>query len=216
MAKFGLACEGRTDQIVIENILCGFYDEIDDLDRDIVPLRPAFDETDRKQAEFGNWELLLKYLSETRFKEDVLNSEYIIVQIDTDDSQHPNFNVKPTDHENNELSTEILIEKIIERLMMQIDLNGTFYEEYKHKIVFAISVHSLECWLLPLHKIYSSEKTKNCFDNLRRESKGISVEKTNDSYDKLSKPFLKKSKLLDISTKNESLRIFISRLPTLA
>ena len=25
MAKFGLACEGITDQIVIENILCGYY-----------------------------------------------------------------------------------------------------------------------------------------------------------------------------------------------
>ena len=27
MLKFGLACEGVTDQAVIENILCGFYND---------------------------------------------------------------------------------------------------------------------------------------------------------------------------------------------
>ena len=26
---FGLACEGPTDQITIENILCGYFDTID-------------------------------------------------------------------------------------------------------------------------------------------------------------------------------------------
>lgn len=216
MATFALACEGITDQIVIENILCGFYTEIDGLDQDIQPLQPPFDETTKKQADFGNWELLLKYLSETRFKEDVLNSKYVIVQIDTDDSQHINFNVKPTDNDNGELSVEIFLEKIIERLIIQIDLNGAFYEEYKSKIIFAISIHSLECWLLPLHKTYSSEKTKNCFYNLQRESKNIAVEKTYLIYDKLSRPFLKKTELIRTSTKNKSLRIFLSRLPHLS
>lgn len=86
MAKFGLACEGVTDQIVIENILCGFYKNLEDLDEDIQPLQPPFDETTKKQSDFSNWELLLKYLSTKRFRDDVLNSEYIIIQIDTDDS----------------------------------------------------------------------------------------------------------------------------------
>jgi len=39
MAKFALACEGITDQIVIENILCGFYQGYDDLDEEIQPLQ---------------------------------------------------------------------------------------------------------------------------------------------------------------------------------
>ncbi|MFT5661726.1 MAG: hypothetical protein ACI9TV_002373, partial [Sulfurimonas sp.] len=175
MAKFGLACEGITDQIVIENILCGFYKDIDDLDEEIQALQPPFDETTKKQADFGNWELLLTYLSDSRFRDDVLNSEYIIIQIDTDDAQHPNFNVSPTDSKNIELTITILIEKVIERLVTQIDSKESFYEENKEKIIFAISIHSLECWLLPLYKSYSNEKTKNCFDNLQRESKKISV-----------------------------------------
>jgi len=112
MAKFALACEGVTDQIVIENILCGFYKEYDDLDEEIQPLQPPYDATTQKQKEdeFGGWEMLLKYLSEKRFRDDVLNSEYLIVQIDTDISEHVNFGVSQQN-----LSTEELINKVIER-----------------------------------------------------------------------------------------------------
>ncbi|MEA3228781.1 MAG: hypothetical protein U9P38_06900 [Campylobacterota bacterium] len=42
MAKFGLACEGITDQIVLENILCGFYKDYDDLDEEIVAFSPVY------------------------------------------------------------------------------------------------------------------------------------------------------------------------------
>ena len=45
MAKFGLACEGITDQIVIENILCGYYKDYDNLDEEIQAFQPAYDET---------------------------------------------------------------------------------------------------------------------------------------------------------------------------
>ena len=216
MAKFGLACEGITDQIVIENILCGFYKDIDDLDGEIQALQPPFDETTKKQADFGNWELLLTYLSDTRFRDDVLNSEYVIIQIDTDDSQHINFNVSPTDVDNKELTIEIFVEKVIERLVAQIDSKEIFYEENKEKIIFAISVHSLECWLLPLYKLYKIEKTKSCFDNLQRESKDISVKKDYDTYDKISRPLLKQKVLFKVSSENKSLNIFLSKLPVLS
>ncbi len=216
MAKFGLVCEGVTDQIVIENILCGFYKEIDDLDEEIQALQPPFDETTKKQADFGSWGLLLTYLSDTRFRDDVLNSEYVIIQIDTDDSQKPNFNVSPTDSDNKELTIEIFVEKIIERLVAQIDSKESFYEEHKEKIIFAISVHSLECWLLPLYKSYKTEKIINCFDNLQRESKEISVKKDYNTYNKLSKPFVKQKMLLKVSSQNKSLNIFLSKLPVLS
>ncbi len=36
---FGLACEGITDQITIENILCGYFENTN-LDEDITKLQP--------------------------------------------------------------------------------------------------------------------------------------------------------------------------------
>lgn len=212
MAKFALACEGVTDQIVIENILCGFYKDYDDLDEEIQPLQPPFDATNQKQleGEFGGWEMLLAYLSQKRFRDDVLNCEYIIVQIDTDISEHGNFGVSQQN-----LSTEAFIEKVIERLITQIDSKETFYEENKSKIIFAISVHSLECWILPIYKSSKNEKVSGCFETLQRESKKIKVLKEYSAYDKLSKDFLKHKKLMKLVSKNSSFQIFINKLPCL-
>lgn len=216
MVSFSLACEGVTDQIVIDNILYGYYKGNENFDDDVKYLQPPFDETTKQQSDFGNWELLLTYLSSKIFRDDVLNSDYLIIQIDTDDSQHPNFDVNQRDADNEELSTEELIENIIKRLIKQIDEDEVFYEENKDKIIFAISVHSLECWILPLYKTYKTEKTKNCFDNLKRESEDIKVEKTHSTYDKLSKDFLKAKNITKISKDCISLKVFISKLPVLA
>jgi fructose-specific phosphotransferase system component IIB len=206
MAKFGLACEGITDQIVIENILCGFYKDYDDLDEEIQAFQPAYDETTKKQKEdeFGGWEMLLEYLSEKRFRDDVLNSEYVIVQIDTDISDQQNFGVKK-----NTICLITYIKKIKEKLISQINKMDSFYEDNKDKIIFAISVHSLECWLLSIDKTLKKEKINNCLSHLERTLK----KKINKNYDKLSKIFLKKKELIKIASKNSSLEIFINSLP---
>ena len=210
MLKFALACEGITDQIVIENILCGFYKDYDDLDEDIQAFQPLYDATGQKQVEdeFGGWEMLLQYLSEKRFRENVLNTKYMIIQIDTDISEHKNFGVMKQG-----LSTVELIEQVIDRLVTQIDKKKEFYEQNKHKIIFAISVHSLECWILPLYKNFKSEKITGCFESLQRESKKIDVLKNHDTYNKLTKNFLKYKKLMPIVSKNTSFDIFIKSLP---
>lgn len=93
MNRFGLACEGITDHITLENILCGYFDDEPDLDEAIIQLQPSLDETDKVQSGFGGWEMLLEYLQSTRFRDDVLNVEYVVVQLDTDIAEHANFDV---------------------------------------------------------------------------------------------------------------------------
>ncbi|MEA3353419.1 MAG: phage tail protein [Campylobacterota bacterium] len=209
MAKFGLACEGITDHIVIENILCGFYRGYDDLDGEIQAFQPAYDETTKKQKEdqYGGWEMLLEYLSEKRFRDNVLNSEYVIVQIDTDISDHTNFGVQKDTS-----CIETYINNISTKLIESIDKQEEFYEENKDKIIFAISVHSLECWLLT---IYNKDEINNCLKRLQREEKNLEVIKNYNSYDKLSKPFLKKNNLVKCIAKNKSLEFFTNSLPTI-
>jgi hypothetical protein len=212
MLKFGLACEGVTDQAVIENILCGFYSD-NSLRSEIKVFQPLFDVTQQKQLDgkFGGWEELLKHLSTKRFRESVINTEYMIIQIDTDISEHKNFDVLQ-----HSLSTEELIEKMIERLIVQIDCKKEFYQKYKEKIIFAISVHSLECWILPIYN-KKSEVIHKCFDKLSKEvpkvSKKLKVNKNYQDYDKLSRPFLKHKQLIKIASQNSSFQIFINNLP---
>lgn len=206
MAKFGLACEGITDQIVIENILCGFYKDYDDLDEEIQSFEPLRDETDKRQEKnSGGWTRLFTYLREYRFRDDVLNSKYTVVQIDTDVSDDIGFDVFK-----NGLTIEELIDKIIKRLIVEINYIDDFYTINKNKIIFAISVHSLECWLLA---IYKKDEINNCLKRLQREEKKINVIKNYTVYDKLSRPFLKHKDLMKIIPKNKSFEIFINSLP---
>ena len=210
MAKFGLVTEGITDQIVIENILCGFYKDYDDLDEEIFALEPPRDETDMKQAysEFGTgWSAIFNYLSEARFRDDVLNSKYVIIQIDTDIAEE--FACSKNQ------SVEEIIECVIQKMLDKIDSKEIFYNEHKEKIIFAVSVHSLECWLLSIYS--KSEKIHTCEDKLKKEvsrvSKKLKTEKNYRNYDKLSQEFLKHKKLIKIASQNSSFQIFINRLP---
>jgi len=206
MLTFGLACEGVTDQAVLENILCGFYKD-NNLRNEIKVFQPLFDETQKKQkeGEFGGWEELLRYLSTKKFRESVINTKFMIIQIDTDISEHINFGVSQQN-----LSTEALISKVIERLITQIDSKKEFYSKYKEKIIFAISVHSLECWILPLYKSSKNEKINGCFEALQRE---ISINKNYIEYDKITKLFRKNKELNKVLSKNSSFQIFIDKLP---
>jgi len=212
MAKFGLITEGITDQIVIENILCGFYKDYDDLDEEISPLEPPRDETDMKQAysEFGTgWSAIFNYLSETRFRDDVLNSEYVIIQIDTDIAEE--FGCSLTQ------SVEEIIKSVIEKIVEKIDSKELFYQENREKIIFAISVHSLECWILPIYESNKKEKIIACEDKLKKAvvkvSKKLKVDKNYKNYDKLTQDFLKHKKLMKITSQNSSFQIFIDKLP---
>lgn len=211
MSLFALAGEGVTDQIVIENILCGHYKNIDDLDDEITYLQPPFDETDKKQKDHGGWEILLSYLGEKRFRDDVLNSDYIIIQIDTDVSEHKNFGVSHYDSQNKELPVAQLIDDIKQYLIEKIGSN--FYKETQEKIIFAISVHSLECWILS-HFEQKKEKTKNCLKALEKALQK-SINKNYKFYAELSRPFTKHNTLLKTVAKNRSFKIFISNLPSL-
>ncbi|PCK09301.1 MAG: phage tail protein [Alteromonadaceae bacterium] len=177
MSIFGLACEGVTDQIVIENILCGFFKDIElddkDLDDEITYLQPPFDETTKTQlqGEFGGWtQLLLTYLPSSNFREDVLNCGHIIIQVDTDVSPLIGFDVPHVDNSNKELAVEVLVDKVTLRLAELINTGEPgFYEQHKENIIFCISVHSIECWLLALHtKNPQQAKIKNCESTLNR------------------------------------------------
>lgn len=212
MMLFGLACEGVTDQITIENILCGYFNN-PDLDEDITKLQPLFDETEQKQKDFGNWQMLFAYLRSTRFRDDVLNNKFIVIQVDTDVSGEKGFDVPQFDTKNQALTPEVLIANVITRLIAQIDSGETgFYQRHSERIIFAISVHSLECWLYAHHnkKLLSNPKITGCFKALSYQLP--STEKTYRSYDKLSQAFLSRKNIDAVAQKDPSFGIFIQSL----
>ncbi|MDD2815534.1 MAG: hypothetical protein PHP00_07315 [Thiotrichaceae bacterium] len=217
MKLFGLACEGITDQPVLENILCGYFENLE-LGEEITYLQPPCDETDQQSA-INGWTILQKYLSSKRFRDDVLNTTFSIIQIDTDIAPELLRN-------NNNEKSEILVEKFRAKLVNVINQGETgFYEEQEHKIIFAISIHSLECWLYAYHnkEKLSNPKIVGCHKALSRLSKKFlknmkldydkdGIEKTVSNYKKLSHDFLTRKHVDVVIEKDPSFRIFAQSL----
>lgn len=212
MATFGLISEGITDQIVIENILIGLLNDDDLL---VTYLQPAFDETDTNSvSSHGNWHKALQYCESQYFKDAVLSMDFVIIQIDTDifktQKLPQEYQVILAPHILPDETIILIKEKII-------DLIGRdFYKTAEQKIILAISVDSIECWLLPIYyqnQAAKASKTVNCLNTLNE--KLITVENfTIDSkkpkyYQKISKTYQKNKEISRLYSLNPSLKIFV-------
>ena len=146
MVSFALITEGLTDQIVIEYILSGYFNS-----KNIVinPLQPERDKDNENKSSYAGWTLVFDYFKTKLFdfKGAFQFNDYIISQIDTDVSEEKGFDISKRDENGNELTPDELIIKVKHKLIKLI--GEEFYQKYSEKIIFAISVHSIECWFLP-------------------------------------------------------------------
>ena len=215
MTTFGLITEGITDQFVIENILIGYFDKDED-NIEFNELQPLRDEVDENRAKnYGGWCKVLEYCESDEFKEALRFHNYIIVQIDTDVSDKPDGYGIPHYENGKELSPKQLIEKVMEKLTSLI--GKSLYEKYQNKIIFAISVHSTECWLLPLYYTDNKKsKVTNCLRTLNQalqKKENFTIDAKNpEYYENISKKYLKNKVLMKHYKENPSLKIFIEEI----
>jgi hypothetical protein len=206
MVSFALVTEGITDQAVLEAILCGYYEE----EPYINPLQPLRDATDEsRQSGFGGWGQVLEYCGSDDLQDALLVNDYLIIQIDTDRAE--DFGVPLTDGGRDRPEIDI-IDGVREVLVSK--LGDDFYQEFQDQVLFAISVHSLECWLLPLHASTpkASSQTKSCANRLGRAAR-IKLDKDYQVYKNLSKGYGKKAAIETARQCNESFHVFLSSLP---
>jgi hypothetical protein len=212
MANIGIISEGITDQIVIEYILVGLLQD-DDLSID--PLQPSRDATDEDLAtSAGNWDKVFEYCESSRFQYAVLNTDFVIVQIDADIFKTKEISEKYRLH----FATDISVEDCVLQIQnMLIELIGRgFYTSYSSKIIFAISIDSIECWLLPIYfqnKPQQASKTINCLNTLNqalsKQENYVIDKKKPQYYRKASKPYLKHKDFVRLYPMNPSLKIFV-------
>lgn len=211
MKKFGLICEGPTDKPVIKNTLKGYF-SINNPNRYIFELQPPADITD------GGWRNLLLYLSSERFQDDIENQDFVVIQIDTDVSH--DFGVIHHDNNGNVLTTENLIEKVIAFLISKInEKEQTAYAYYADKIIFAISVHSIECWLVAYY-VEETETDKYSCKAILQETKlpdriQFSKKIRSRCHEKLSEVFTDKNTIQTVAQKDPSFNHFIGQLQTI-
>jgi len=213
MKTYALITEGRTDQAVIENILYGF---LGTYDADINWLLPLRDDTDLNRSEnFSNWALVFEYCRSKRFRQALQLNDYVIIQVDTDVSEEPNYDVPKFEH-GKELGVFELISRVRAKLVSLI--TDEIYSEFEDRIIFAVCVHSLECWLLPIfHKDKKASKTKGCLgalDMALRKKMKTQISGTKDVklYERISSVFRRRKELRKLSAANPSLKKFIDEL----
>lgn len=216
MASFALITEGLTDQTALKNLIHGMIEDKDDEEVHFNILQPALDTTDQSRQGFeswGGWEKVLDFCTQTtELLKALSTNQYLVIQIDTDTCEHANFglclNTEPS-----QLVTqtkEILIKKLTE----------DFYSTYKDRIIFAITVHSTECWLLTFYGSQNSSRKKivGCEQKLNNELNLINTPYNKDvtHYEKICKPLRKYKNISRMRINNDSLEDFLKSLETLA
>lgn len=213
MPVFGLIAEGPTDHAVLENILVGFFDDPDLIVR---PLQPLLDATDASERH-GGWTQVLAYCQSIRFQDAFVQNDCLVVQIDTDRLSEKPFSLDLKQ------PVETLVNQVIENMEAAIRnvFGDDFLHNYRTRLLFAVSVNEIECWLLPLfYTDKTASATNNCLYKLnkrlaRQKERPINPENKNaDSkrYDQLSRAFCKPKNLSVASGKNPSFNIFINSL----
>jgi len=215
---FGVICEGPSDYRIVKRIVDVFFKGHEPFTSCYQPKQLPSGKSD-----FGGWPRVLECCSDDTLKEIFEFNDYAIIQIDTDCSQDSPFNVPHLGDDGQPKSHEQLCEDVIEKLNSLILLPEV--QAKRDRILFAICIHSIECWLLPI--VYNDnrkENTNNCLDTLNRaiqqKYKGMVVLKKSNKnenagikvYDKLISDWKRKADIVDTAQYNTGFNAFVQSL----
>jgi len=208
MKRFQFVGEGLTDYIVLKNILVGFFKDKNLLLNRLLP----------REKEPVGWGNVLNYLLTDEFRVGVNNTDYIVIQIDTDRCEDWNEGLHHIGDDSEKLDD--FVQEVIAALIRRIGLD--FYTQNEDKILFAISVHDIECWLLPFiaDQPAHQSKTVGCVNAVERiaQKKGFSIHQKNyedgKHYEGFSQDMKNHNILMHKYSSNPSLKIFIDSLKT--
>lgn len=211
--SFAVIAEGPSDFEVLRQILAAHFS-----DPDIVvnQLQPAVDATSGSSSP-GGWYEVFRFIGSEKFAPAFERNEFVVIHIDTDVCEEPHFGVARRHPDGSELEPDELLAATTERLIREI--GPETFDQYRARILFAIAVDSIECWLLPLYYRDSRRaKTTNCLRSLNEATSahdGFSIDpqkKQVKYYRKIVASLRKKKALDDCWPHNPGFRNFIAAL----
>lgn len=216
MTTIGILSEGVTDQKVITQVLLGFFaDQADDLE-----INPEFPPTVVRGGgpEVGGWTVLKKLLESKHHLQALQYNDYIVVHIDSDCCEEIGFDVSRRDRQTGkDLRPDALRGAVIERL---VDWLGEISKDDRERVLFAVAVDSIECWLLPMleSKPAKQAKTVHCSGAADRalEREGRPPLRTGRNrvrrYEEEAAPYRDRAVLMSTGRISPSLDAFVAEL----
>lgn len=209
MPRFAFVGEGVTDRAVINNILIGFFNDKNISLTSLHPENPIIP---------GGWSNTLTYISTQEFKDNIEEEyfDFVIIQIDTNECEEWGEGLQKKDIDENNIDEFI---KSIQCVVIK-KIGEEFYTNNKEKIIFAITVHEIECWFLPFISSTKAHQKKiiNCVTTVEKiaNKKGFSINQKNyqsgKNYNLLSGEMKNNKTLMKKYTLNPSLKYFINNL----
>lgn len=216
MNDFAIIAEGYTDQLVIKNILLGFFAEGEE--PGITFVQPLYDATSARTAPSpGGFDQVIKYFETGKFRDALQLNRFLVVHIDTDVSEQ--YGVAQRE-EGRELAPHELISRVVERFHALI--GPEVLSRHGERFLFAIAVDEIECWLLPLFFSNNKKgKLTGCREALNHELRlaGRAPLATADGkfkdpavYSAESRPYRRRKVLLQHRDDQPSLAAFLAEL----
>jgi hypothetical protein len=214
---FAIIAEGITDQLVLKNVILGFFDEQEEPVVNFA--QPLLDATS-KSTEYahGGWTLVRQYFQERKFLQALQLNKYLVVHIDADIAADLGIELVANGQQRTPAE---FVEAIIEYFRGLI--GDEVWNKHHARFVFAIGIDAIECWLLPLVFDRSNkkklQKTTGCLDTIDRElrkknrptlSRGES--KDPDAYRDLSEDFKRRADVEEAARHNPGFQRFVHQL----
>jgi hypothetical protein len=212
--KFALITEGASEHRIIKHIIAKYFK---DQEPDTNQIQPKI--LNEKQETTGGWVEVLKYCEREELKSIMVENDYLVIQIDTDQSQNAPFSINHLKPTGDEKTPAELLEDVLGKLKSLI--LPEIKAAYSEKIFFAVSIHTLECWLLPLYYTNNHKSdTKGCLVTLNTELvkkniKPISSKNTpiaQRSYDSILSNWKKKNEIINSAQFNVGFKFFVDGL----
>lgn len=239
--RVGIIAEGKSDQAVIENILCGALS----IDRESIQLiRPSdgSDETDL-YGQRGNNALVKQDCLERRKIRDFFTSpidegeRLLVIHLDTDEIGRGDAILKvarpaqeslpsPTPKKSKKKTESTAVASFVDTFRDNIiaEIDGWLEGEFKPQLRYAIAIEETEAWLLALHddrdtselrepkKVWIKFQNRpNALTKQERRRYFVDLNPYDAALD-VSRGFQRKKTLLDAAKKNRSLELFVVSL----
>lgn len=215
--QIGLIAEGASEIGILKHIVCRYLGS----DCDINTVQPEIDDKGT-QTSAGGWNKVIKtFECEGKIKEILIENQYVLIQIDTDCAHIAPFSVRVLDDNGQCCTNEELHKRVRERILSHIPNLTT---EEKNRILLAICIHEIECWLLPVY--YNDNKrckTTNCIDLLNHELRKHKIDiitekndgKARKTYYTILKKLNKKDIIEEYAQYNVGFRFFLEQLKSI-
>jgi len=109
--RFALISEGPSEHRIIKHIVAKFFK---DEDPEINPIQPRLINGKQDQTTPGGWNEVLKYCEGDELKDIMVENDFLIIQIDTDQSQTAPFNISHSNTDNTLMSDVDIYFDVIE------------------------------------------------------------------------------------------------------